>query len=187
MSARIALALLLFALPAVAFAADPPELEPGKKLEGELTVESKVKFVGGVGTSSWAGYLTEQTVSLKAGGKIAITATVLGKGRGVAVWLKDPTGKVIDGPYNFDLATSKLQVPEVGATGKYTVVLISDQIGAYTVKADYVKPAETSPKAESPTVTGLQEKVARLEKDYARLEKEVAEVKAKLKELQEKK
>ncbi len=187
MTARIALALLLFTLPAVAFAADPPELEPGKKLEGELTVESKVKFVGGVGTSSWAGYLTEQTVSLKAGGKIAITATVLGKGRGVAVWLKDSTGKVIDGNTDFGKATSKLEVPEVGATGKYTILLISDQIGAYTVKADYVKPADTNPKAESPSLAGLQEKVARLEKDYARLEKELAEVKIKLKEVQEKK
>jgi hypothetical protein len=187
MNARIILSLLLFALPAVAFAADPPELQPGKKLEDEL--------VGNKKDTRWPGFvdfyhdfMVDHIVTLKAGDKITLTGTVTGKGRRLAVALLDPTGQIIAATKrDTDVSGTKLVVDEVPASGKYTVRFVSNQIGAYTVKADYLAPKGKDLKAEAPSEVGSQERFARIEKELAEMKKELAETKAKLKELQDKK
>ncbi len=187
MTARTILASLLFALPAVAFAADPPELQPGKKLEDELVGEMKttpwLEYV-----DSYYGYMTDIHVTLKAGDKVTITGTVTGKGRRVAIALLDPSGQMIQATKrDTEVSGTKLEVPEVPASGKYTVRFVSNQRGAYTVKADFPAPKGKDLKAEGPTDAGVLERLNRMEKELAEVKKELGETKAKIKELQEKK
>lgn len=179
MTARIVLALLLLAAPTAARATDPPDLPPGKKLEGELAGE--LVYHNHQPFLSVNAYSTEFAVTLKAGSKITASVTVLGKGRRVTLYLKDPTGKFLACPARgANVGSNTLVVEEVAASGKYTLVIVSEQIGAFTVKADYPAPMANQLKAEVATEASLTA-------DIAKLEKEIAAKKAQLDELRKKK
>ena len=145
-------------------------LKLGEKLEGELTEMGS--YVGWPGfVDRYYGYATDITVSLKAGQSISISATVVGQGRKVSVALQDPTGKIIAATQrNTAIKTVQLTVGEVPATGKYKIAVISDQIGAYSLRA-------TGPSGED-TIEALEARISQLRKELAAAE-------AKLKALKE--
>ena len=136
-TACVPVALLAAALfVAAAGAAPPPGLKLGEKFEGELK-NKKGTYVGQPGTNmrfSNDFYVAEVPVTLKAGQAIAISATVIGKGRPVAITLQDPTMNPLYG-VTFAVKTVQLAVEEVNASGKYTILVISDQVGPFTLRA----------------------------------------------------
>jgi hypothetical protein len=119
-------------------------------------------------------YVAEVPVVLKAGQSINISTTVKGTGRKVAIVLVDPDKKPLDNSGSpLRPRTVRLKVEEVNATGKYTIMVISDKVGAYTLLA-------TGPRAREPDETELKEKIKELEEELANL-------KRKLKALQDRK
>jgi hypothetical protein len=117
-------------------------------------------------------YFSEVPVTLKAGQALRISLTVKGKGRLAGLTLLDPDRKVVAGLVP-RAGPAKLKVEEVGATGKYTILVISNLRGAYTLLA-------TGPREKEPDETELKEKIKELEEELANLKK-------KLKALQDKK
>jgi len=150
---------------------DAPSLSANKKLQGEL-VEPRGSIVGWPGfVDRYYGYMTEIPVSLKAGSKISIAGTVLGKGRKVAMALLDPSGQLIAATKrDTDVGSSRLIVDEVGATGKYKIVFISDQIGAFSLTANFPEVRDEKK---------LLDTIARLKKELADAEAELKEFRAK--------
>jgi hypothetical protein len=148
--------------------AAPPLVLDKPPLEGEFK-EADKKNVNGL-----RGWGTEFTVDLKAGQSLLVTATVIGAGRKVGFVLFDPTGKTLE-TTKWGTGANELKFGPVAATGQYTVVVISTQIGNYSITAT----DPTRPKAP-PTEKELEEKIAKLKK-------ELAEAEAELKKLKEKK
>src|SRR5262245_56486970 len=163
----------------------------GEKFEGEFAAkhklrgwsrrddEVKVKFTPGV---LYQGALP---IRLKAGQGMSITATVVGQGRLVGIRVINPMGKRIredpEASYEFgnqevpvmvlSAKTAEITIEEVNATGKYTIIVVSDQAGPFTVKATSGSEGDDR---ES------------LEKQLKELKKKVAEIEAKLKALDKK-
>lgn len=160
-----AVAILLFANPG---SAAPPLVLDKPPLEGELK-DADRKNVNGL-----RGWGTEFTVDLKTGQSLTVTATVVGANRKVGMVLINPTGKSLE-TTKWGTGGNELKFGPVAATGQYTVVLVSTEIGNYSVAAT----DPTRPKAP-PTEKELEEKIAKLKK-------ELAEVEAELKKLKEKK
>jgi hypothetical protein len=147
-------------------------LKLGAKFEGELGGKPKgfqvAREDGNSGPDN--AYFTSMPVTLKAGQQIALTATVVGKDRKVGIILLDPTGKQISGnSTKFTTKTANLTYEEVPSSGKYTVILISDLVGPFTLRANGSVNGEGDIKA--------------LEARIADLEKELADARAKLKTL----
>jgi hypothetical protein len=147
----------------------PNTLKLGEKLEGDLKEEKSYVWPGGGGRLY--GYGAEIPVSLKAGQEVSITATVIGTNRKVSVALQDPAGKIIAGSPRNNPKTVELRVEEVSTSGKYMILVMSDQIGAYTLRA--------SGGSDTDTPESLQNKIKELEK-------ELEAAKAKLKALEDK-
>jgi len=124
-------------------------------------------------------------VTLKAGQGITIAATAAGQDRFVGIRLVDPAGKRIKEDPDLDTTVSghetamtwvapkaaEITVKEVAASGKYTIVVVSNRVGGVTVKT-------SSP--------GEGESREALEKQLKDLKKKVEEVEAKLKALDSK-
>jgi hypothetical protein len=172
MLSRLACTLFALALSLpLAHADDGPRLEPGKKVEGEVGKKFEPTSWPGY-VDSYYGYMAHFSVYLKAGSKITINAAVLGKGRRLAIALVDETNTIVAATKrDTDVSQSRLVVTEVSATGVYTIRLVSNQIGAYTLIADF-------PKVED-------EKS--LELKIEQLRKELADAESRLKELRLKK
>jgi hypothetical protein len=136
-------------------------LKRGVPFEGELLPSHKINNR----------YTTEIPVLLKGGQSISIVATVVGKDRQAFRWLRDPAGAYI-AQSDSTVKTAKLECEEVNAQGKYTIVIGSDRIGPFTVRA-------TDPK-------DMDGDIKSLEATVERLEKELATARAKLKALKEK-
>lgn len=117
---------------------DPSEpLRSGQTRKGELTGERKTTpWLGFV--DSYYGHMTDVPVTLKAGDKITIRASVTGKDRKVAVALLDPSGEMIEATArNQDVGGTQLIAEEVNATGKYLIRVVSDRIGSFSVTATF--------------------------------------------------
>jgi hypothetical protein len=138
----------------------------GEKFEGELG--GKPVFQGGGSPNA---YVAAIPVVLKAGQSVAISVTVTGKTRQIRMRFLEPTGKVI-GASEWSTKSGQLNVEEVPASGKYTIVVMSDLIGPFTLLA-------TDPTDEKQDAKELQDRILKLEAELANL-------KAKLKERQAK-
>jgi hypothetical protein len=160
-------------------------LQLGEKFEGEITGEKK--FIKGLLAPSGnrlRAYTAEIPVTLKAGQKLFHTVTVTGKTRGVGVALRDPSGALVEvagllkksrkkkQEQVFAASTAQLQVAAVSASGNFQIVVLSDQVGAFTLLAK-----------------GPAEKLgaAALEAKIKRLEQELEETRALLKKAREEK
>jgi hypothetical protein len=164
---------VVLSLAALAQAAGGDTLPPNKKIEGELAGEMRgtpwPEFV-----DSYYGYMTEHPVTLKAGGKITVSASVTGEKRRVALALLDPSGKIVAATKrNTDVGATRLSVGEVSASGKYQILIVSDRIGAYALTADYQLPVSEQT---------LQEAVDRAKKDLAEAEARLQEFRRKQRE-----
>lgn len=168
----------------------------GEKFEGEFGKEHKfpvswrrkaMPFAVTPGDPNW--YTGAIPITLKAGQGISVTATVTGTDRLVGMRVLDPQGKRIKeddlppaalknaqgeprGDTIVTPKTSDLAIKEVNASGKYTIIVVSNRIGGFTVQA-------TSGSGDDDRKS--------LEKRLKDLKKEVAEIEAKLKALDEKK
>src|SRR5438552_212784 len=124
-SVVMAAAATALLLPATAAA--QKTLQLGEKYEGEVG-NTKKEFPAGTY------YGAELPVTLKAGQPLSVSVTVTGANRGVAVTLLDPTGKKI-AETSLVTKSALLTVKEVNATGTYKIVVVSDQIGPFTLRA----------------------------------------------------
>ncbi len=157
--------------------ADEPTLDPGKKYDGELGGEAKPIY--GVITDGKVGnpnnfytiglHQADLKVKLKAGQAVSIKGTVLGVDRKVQLALRDKTGKVVAGS-PLGVKSTILKMKELPSTGNYTVVVGSDQVGAFTV------------------VVSVEEELSEkdLEAKIEALEQELKSLKSKLKEIRSK-
>jgi len=164
----------------------------GEDFEGELGGEKQT--VGVAPSGHWQGrrwgklrmgfatdlsacaYVAEVSVTLKAGQKVVITATVKGTDRKVSVLLEDKNGEVAGYVKTPAKKEVELAIDEFNATGTYKVFVISDRTGAFTLRVD------------TPSGKGgdkLDEKA--LKAKIKALKKELAELEEKLEALQEKK
>jgi hypothetical protein len=143
---------------------DDSKLIPGEKLVGEVEREKKAYTWNGV--IGYSGYISEIPIELRAGQKITIDGTVTGTGRKISIALVDPTGQVVFTSKHSEVSKTQLIMPEVGATGKYTIKLISDQIGQFTLQA-------TGPSMHQLDKMALKEKIARLEEELIKAKKQL--------------
>jgi hypothetical protein len=136
--------------------ADDPKLTLGEKYEGELEGETKLFLP----TATFLHQANLQ-VMLKAGQTVSIQAKVLGAGRKVALALHNKTGKGIGGsPLSLKSTTFKLE--EAPYTGNYTVVVASDQVGAFTVVVSIEE--ELSDSEIDAKIEALKQELKKLEK-----------------------
>lgn len=185
--------VLVLGMAAGVFGADPPGIKLGEKFEGEISkvVNAKGKFnapaLESLGLPRGPGraisdfvtggcYGAEVPVTLKAGQSLSVTVTLKGDGRKAILVLQDKTGKAVAYSKEPEVATLQLKVEEVNASGKFKIVVVSDQVGAFTLRA-------TGP-AGDPADEETDEKA--LETKIGRLKKELAEAEAKLKALKAK-
>jgi hypothetical protein len=127
----VAVLIFGFVLATGSRADDEPTLTLGEKYEGEIGGAVDAKHM-----DIWVntGHHAELKLKLKAGQAVSIKGTVLGDGRKIQLALRDKTGK----PVAFTALAPKstiLKVKEAPSTGNYTVVVQSDQVGAFTVVA----------------------------------------------------
>jgi hypothetical protein len=179
----VAGALLVPATPA----APPAGLKLGEEFKGKIGGQAQIGFPLGTnlkradrgpefipnafGPMLWQkAYTSEVPVTLKEGQAIDISVTVTGVDRRVFVKLLDPAGKQIANSDDVPVKTVRLAVEEVAASGKYTIVVASDQIGGFTLRAKSGSEGEDD-------VEKLKEKIKQREE-------ELAELKAKLKALE---
>jgi|SRR5579872_1351765 len=118
---------------AFADAPDSSKIPLNQDHEGELG--------GTIGHIGWDplghgidGYKSENTIELKAGKGVKLVANVTGSGRKVGLILIDETGVQL-GASKFDVKDATLNVGEVSYSGIYTVQVVSDRIGTYSVCA----------------------------------------------------
>jgi RNA polymerase sigma factor (sigma-70 family) len=147
------------------------ELKPGADFKGELGLSSprKMYSTGRRDDPVLWGYAAEVPVTLKAGQSVTVSATVVGKDRDVGVALIDPAGRVAGTIQESVPFPARLTVEEVNANGKYTVAVVSSQIGPFTVRV-------TGPSDEESDAKKLEEQVKQLRQ-------ELTEVEARLKAL----
>jgi hypothetical protein len=146
---------ILIALLLVPAASSQTGLRLGEKFEGELKGEKK-PVKGFSDNRAVRAYTAEIPVTLKAGQKLFLTVTVAGKTRLVGVALRDPSGALVE-KKDFEKKSIQLEIEEVSASGKCHIVVLSDQIGAFTLRA-------TGP-AEKLDAKALREKIKRLERE----------------------
>jgi hypothetical protein len=159
-------------------AAPPTALNPGDKFEGEIgDTQKKYTYPRQLPNGQRAslsglarGYSAEVPITLAARQSITITATVSGTGRSAAVVLLDPTGKAVAGAPERQ-TTCRLKVDEVSTAGEYTIVVVSNHVGVFTLR--------TEGSADDLDEKKLEDKIQQLEKD-------LADARAKLKALREK-
>jgi hypothetical protein len=144
-------------------AEDDRTLELGKKYEGEISGETKLFL-------NIFAHQANLKVKLKAGQAVSIQGKVLGDGRKIGLILRDKTGKQVA---SAALAPESniLKMKQTPSSGEYTVVVASDQVGAFTV------------------VASVEEELSEndLEKKIEALEQELAYLKAKLMAIRSKK
>jgi hypothetical protein len=162
---------LIQILPAVA--ADPPSLAPDKILSGEISGKP-VEYLTVQGPRTGA-YSTKIPVSIKAGSAFQATVTIKGDGRGVMLVLLDPTDTPVanTGFARPLVPNDTLKVKEVAATGIYTLQILTTQIGAYEVKANF---------EENTSESLLLKRVEAAEKELAEAKKAVEAYKVKNKQ-----
>jgi hypothetical protein len=114
-------------------------------------------------------YKVTRPIELEAGDPVSLSVTVTGSGRRVALALQDPAGDFIavTPTKEFGVKTAKLSVEEVNATGRYTVYVISDRIGNFTLYAR--KPQQQSRDDDKE----LEKKIAAAEKELEAMKKEL--------------
>jgi hypothetical protein len=120
-------------------AEDERALTPGEKSEGEIVGQEKAYIGADPGGTIGAGtplalHQANLKVKLKAGQAVSIKGTVVGKGRKIQLVLRDKTGKTIAAT-PLVVKSTILKMEELPSTGNYTVVVGSDQVGAFTVVA----------------------------------------------------
>jgi hypothetical protein len=118
------------------------------------------------------GHMGEVPVTLKEGQPFDVSVTVTGDKRKVFLKLLDPAGEQIAHSKAITFKSGRLTVEEVNASGKYTIVVVSDQSGGFTLLAKGGADDETDED--------------KLKEQIKLQEKKLAELKAKLKALQEK-
>jgi hypothetical protein len=172
-------------------------LKLGDKFEGELggRKTTTIRYrVSDEPTSPLLGgqegvYATSIPITLKAGQAISITASVTGNERIVGIQVFDPTQQRIGVPkprggiQRFGAApealasvkSHTLSIEEVNAGGRYTIVVFSDKIGPFTLKA-------TSDSEEEEHMDDRET----LEKQLRDAKKKVEQLEAKLKAMDEK-
>lgn len=148
-------------------------LKLGDKFEGELKTKGPTYYQenGLIYSGSDVFYSTGLPVELKAGQSITITATVTGKDRKVNIALLDPTGKPL-GATDRVVKSAQLTIDEVNVKGRYLIVVNSDQIGPFTLRA---------------TAGGMEESREALEKELKEIRKRAEEIEKLLKAMDEKK
>lgn len=114
---------------------EPGKFKLGVSFKGEVsgtrtTSKGLAVYVGGSAESHQA----EIPVALKAGQDIAITCTVVGKGRHVVLVLRDPKGVQI-GITKSAVKTNTLKVEEVNADGVYKIQVLTSLTGPFTLRA----------------------------------------------------
>ena len=140
----------------------------GETIEVTLTEQSgSVCFM----TRNGRVFTTALPVSLKAGQSLSISATVVGGKRQVALAIVDPTGKWIEQTPAWTRKSAQLKVEEVNANGIYRIVIQSDLIGPFSIRA-CLSDAELTTKE-------LEDKQQQLEKDLEAVKKQIAEAKTK--------
>lgn len=171
-------------------------LKLGEQFKGELTAKEKRTVwatfgLSGIGkdkSTLGAGpdpnmYAAALPIQLKAGQPVTITATVIGQDRPVGVFILDPEGKRIQASEKEKSAfgfgtqvvllsrkTAEIPIEEVSATGKHTIIVVSNRVGAFTVQA----------------TSGSGDDRESLERELKELRRRVAEIAVKLKALDEK-
>lgn len=159
-------------------------LKLGQPFQGEITgasqpktvlSETKKKFGRLSGFMMPNGRAVEIPIQLKAGQALTVSVTVLGNDRQVGLILRDPTGQQIAISNSAELKSNELLVEEVAASGTYKIVVVSDQIGRFTLRAD---------SAAEPGDVGVDEDADALRAKIQRLKQELAEAEAKLNALQ---
>ncbi len=149
--------------------ADEPTLPFGKEFKGEIDEPKKVTPAA-MG-NGWTGYVSEFPLDLKIGQSIEVTASVTGKNRQVALALIDKTGKTIADTVKWAAKPSATLTAEANATGKYRLVIISDQIGGFTIKVIDSK-AKPSKEEIQQRIKDLKEQLAKAEAELKALEAE---------------
>jgi hypothetical protein len=115
-------------------------------------------------------------VNLKAGQNLLVQVTLAGNPtRRVAVALKDPAGDQVALSAVLEVKQTELKV-EANATGKYDIVVISDQIGAFKL---HLVPEAGEEGDDEPDIKALEDKIQQLQQ-------ELSEAQAKLKALKKK-
>jgi hypothetical protein len=164
---------IVLSLVDLAQAAPMSTLVLGKKLEGDIGGKSTRihMLTPQKRNAGMQGYSSEIPVALNSGQSITLSASVVGTGRTVSLILFDPSHKIAIGFTKKEINTAQLTVDEVNASGKYTIVVVSDQVGPFSLRA-------TSSEDEDETAL-----TAKLKE----LEQQVEETKAKLNSLKKKK
>lgn len=150
-------------------------LELGKTITGELDgTQQNFQFNGGNGNF----YHAKVPVALRAGQSISISASVTGSGRRIVLGLLDPKSATL-GMTRPDLKTTTFKIAEVNATGRYTILVLSDLSGPYTLRVidDGGDVVSTS---VDPNLALLEKRVNQLEQELLELKKELKALKTKV-------
>lgn len=146
----------------------------GEPFEGELggkEVGMNQLLPKGVFQFNPSGFAARIPITLKAGQDLTVTVSVKGSGRNVAIAMIDPAGKLA-GHALHEEKTAVLQVDEINAKGQYTIIIHSEKIGPFTVRA---------------TSSAMEDDEKALEEKIKQRRKELEELEAKLKALRDKK
>jgi len=143
------------------------------KLERKAGVNKYIGYIENNPFKTYADlYVSEISIKLKEGQDITITATVKGTDRLVGMQFLDPTRRVIGNEKIFlSTRTSKYTNEEVPVDGDYTIIVVSEGSGSFTLLA---------------TSDAMEDDREMLERELKELKKRVAEIEAKLKALEKK-
>jgi hypothetical protein len=154
-------------------AGDKPEVItlvlPGKK---GVPIANPTQAEINYGGRKLVGFTGEVPVTLKEGQGLDVTVTVTGDNRRVFMKLLDASGLQVAESKGVEYKTVRLMIEEANASGKYTIVVVSDQIGGFTLQSK--GGADDDADADK-----LREKIKQREK-------ELADLKAKLRALEDK-
>ncbi len=121
--------------------------------------------------SAIRGFVSPISVRLKAGQGVVISCKVLGDGRKVQLFVRNPDG-IVFACTKFEANASQLKIGGIAATGVYDVLVFSDQNGRYTLRATVDGPEE-----ESPDETKIQMRIDELKRELAEQEAKLAKIK----------
>lgn len=150
-------------------------LELGKSVTGELDgTQQNFQFNGGNGNF----YHAKVPVNLRAGQSISISASVTGSGRRIVLGLLDPKSATL-GMTRPDLKTTTFKIPEVNATGKYSILVLSDLTGPFTLRV-VDDGGDGIASSADPNLAILEKRVNQLEHELLELKKELQALKTKV-------
>ncbi len=149
-------------------------LKPGDSTSSKLLLGNEKRFGLTNVLGDHKGYETELAITLKERQSLTVTVTVTGdSNRKLALTLLSPTGKELVSSGR-QIKTAKISIKEASAEDDYRLVILSDDIGGFTVQTSGSSDQELNEEA-------IKRKIKHHEEEIEKLKQHLKEIQDKAK------